>query len=441
MALSRSSLMAALSAGAVLCLSSTAATAAAPATMARVESDLPAGIRIGLARPSAEPANSRNNGRARGGQGIALADATGRPLYAATAECAAACLEKWQPAMAAAGAKATGHFTLVSNGAGERQWAYQGKALYTAVDGPNFSTPLVLPTWDALRPPQTLGLEIADRGENGMKLAVINTKTWIKTPFSIGSAEYRLAPGMVLAVGVAGNNPMGDPLYTFSGTPEQEKALPATFKPHYAAGISLPVGDFTIRTRTDGSLQWAYKGSALYTCDCDVSAGDLNGAGAAPGIAPAVAFKYYNPPEVLIKKDPLSVGRMIEAKTGKTLYFRDRLEDDYQPDHARPMLGTQDAKVGAMLGLAHCDAKCEKEYRPLYAPKDAQAQGYWTLYDRPDGKRQWAYKNYAIYTHVPEEPGTLDGNEKYLVQFEDGSGTEALPREFGLGLNWRALVP
>ena len=105
------------------------------------------------------------------------------------------------------------------------------------------------------------------------------------------------------------------------------------------------------------------------------------------------------------------------------------------------MLGTQDAKVGAMLGLAHCDTKCEKEWRPLYASKSAQAQGYWTIYDRPDGKRQWAYKNYAIYTHVPEAPGTLDGNEKYLVQFEDGSGVEALPREFGLGLNWRALVP
>jgi len=443
MAPSRSTLAAVLGAGAMLCLATPVLAATkAPMEMsiARIQSDLPVGIRIGLVRPVAAPVRGAVQGRDRAGQAVAFADSAGRPLYFSDAACAADCLERWKPALAEANAVPTAHFTVV-NHAGQRQWAFQGKPLYTPVNSDSLSDPLELPLWDALRPPRTLGMEVRGSGEDGMKLALVNPKSWIKMPYSIGVAEYRLAPGQVLAVGVAGNNPMGKPLYTFSGTAQEEKALPAVFRPHYAAALSLGVGDFSVRTRTDDTPQWAYKGAPLYTCDCDVSVGDLNGEGLASGIAPAVAFAYANPKEVVVKKDPLSIGRMVEASTGRTLYFRDRLEDDYQPDNTRPLLGTHDAKVGAMLGLAHCDAKCEKEWRPLFAPKDAKPHGYWTIYDRPDGKRQWAYKNYALYTYLKEGPGRLDGNEKYLVQFEDGTGSEALPKEFGLGLNWRAAVP
>ena len=90
------------------------------------------------------------------------------------------------------------------------------------------------------------GVGLSGQGEDGMMLVRVAPRSWTNMPFSIGVAEYRLAPGQVLAVGVAGNNPMGKPLYTFTGTPEQEKALPAMFKPQYAAGLSLPVGDFTV---------------------------------------------------------------------------------------------------------------------------------------------------------------------------------------------------
>jgi predicted lipoprotein with Yx(FWY)xxD motif len=201
------------------------------------------------------------------------------------------------------------------------------------------------------------------------------------------------------------------------------------------------MGDFTIRERPDATRQWAYKGAALYACDCDISTGDLNGKEAAPGIAPAVLVNYYVPPQVAIEKDSLAIGRIVEAKTGKTLYYRDRLIDDYTPDHARPVVGTMSPAVGASLGLKHCDARCEKEWHPFLAPKNAQPQGYWSFYVRADGAHQWAYKSSALYTHAPERPGTLDGNETYELKIEDGHGGSAGPPEFGLGLAWRAVVP
>jgi predicted lipoprotein with Yx(FWY)xxD motif len=96
--------------------------------------------------------------------------------------------------------------------------------------------------------------------------------------------------------------------------------------------------------------------------------------------------------------------------------------------------------VGATLGLKHCDAKCEKEWQPLLAPPHAQPHGYWSIYVRPDGKRQWAYREAALFTHVTDPPGTLYGNETYDIRYDDGFGNSA-PEEFGMGLLWRALVP
>jgi hypothetical protein len=117
------------------------------------------------------------------------------------------------------------------------------------------------------------------------------------------------------------------------------------------------------------------------------------------------------------------------------------LKDDYTPDHARPQLGTQDPGIGAMLNTKHCDAECEKDWHPLLASANAQPEGYWSIYTRADGKRQWAYKNCALYTHANEPPGSLDGNETYTIAFDNGLRSKPVPEEFGLGMEWRALVP
>lgn len=409
--------------------------------VARIPSDLPVGVRIGYSKIvkviRADLGLGRGGGE-KGEEAILFADAQGRPFYSLPtgAECADACLKKFQPAAVPLGANAAGGFTIVNG-----NWSFQGKALYVALDGPKLGVPLRLEEKDALPSFGYInGMEVTE-GKDGMKLLRVAPRTWTKMPFSIGVAEYRLAPGQVLVAGVSGVNPMGKPLYAFSGTPEQEKALPSMFKPQYAGAFSLPIGDFTVHMRSDGTPQWSYRGATLYTCSCDISLGSLNGEGVVPGMAPAMMVRYSVPKEVTLQKDPLVVGRMVEASTGKTLYFRDRLVDAYIHENMRPILGTISTEISATLGTKFCDAKCEREWKPFWAPKDAQPQGYWSVYDRADGKRQWAYKNAALYTHAKEAPGSVDGNETFIVEFENGHGGQALPKEFGLGVAWRALVP
>jgi len=417
-------------------------------TIKPAAADYPAGIRTGIVRMStdgsgAAPARATPPER-REVHAVVFADTAGHPLsFSPTgADCTGPCVQKWQPAFAEAGSQAVGDWTFVSQGSGKRQWAFRGKPLYFRVgDDDVIDKPAVFPDYDPTDPWFTIGIPLKSSAADGMQLALIEPQHWIEMPFNMSVAEFRLAPGQVLVGSVTGNNPMGRPLYTFSGTAEQENKLPTMFKPEYAAALDLPMGDFTIRERADGTRQWAYQGAALFTCDCDVSTGDLNGKGAAPGIGPAVLVHYFLPPQVAIKKDSLAVGYMVEARTGKTLYYRDRLIDDYTPDHARPVVGTMSPTVGASLGLKHCDARCEKEWHPFLAPKDAHPQGYWSFYVRADGTHQWAYKSSALYTHATDKPGSLDGNETYNINIEDGHGGKAAPAEFGLGLAWRAVVP
>lgn len=417
--------------------------AADQSAVVRIPSDLPSGVRIGYARVVKAIRGSTALKTLRGsvelaGGTVVFADAEGRPFYSLPtgAECADACLKNFQPAAAPVGASAVGGFTSV-NGI----WSFRGRALYVALEGPKLTDPWNIDESDSNRPIlRDFGLEITE-GKDGMQLVRVAPKAWTKMPFSIGVAEYRLAPGQVLAVGVSGSNPMGKPLYAFSGTPEQEETLPSMFKPQYAGAFSLPIGDFTVHIRDDGTSQWAYRGATLYTCSCDISLGSLNGEGVSAGMAPAMMVRYFVPKEVVLKKDPLVVGRMVEASTGKTLYFRYRLVDAYSHDNTRPMFGLVNAHLAAGIGTKLCDAKCEKEWKPLWAPKDAKSEGYWSIYERADGKRQWAYMNAAVYTHANEAPGSLDGDETFDVDFEDGFGGQALPKEFGLGVAWRALVP
>ncbi len=443
MRLIKFALMAAVSAGASLGLiaSPSDAAAAGPLEMARLSSDIPTGVQIGLSRPMPNVTGAAYRGIAQEGnyeRAVVFYDAEGRPFYtpAEGSACAEECLKTWRPAAAPPKATEVGGFKIVNG-----NWVFRDKPVYVPLSSPKIGDPYPFPSNDdILRPNYPNGLAVQENWD-GMRLVRLAPTSWMELPTTIGVAEYRLAPGQILAAGAGGTNPMGKALYAFTGTPEQEKALPAMFKPEEAAALTLPVGDFTIRERPDGLRQWAYKGATLYTCTCDITIGALNGEGTAAGLAPAVVYAYSVPAEVILKKDNLALGRMVEARTGKTLYFRDRMQDDYQPDRARNMYGTVNAQIAAGFGMAHCSAACEKEWKPLLAPKDALPTGYWSIYGRPDGKRQWAYKNAAVYTFAKEGPGALDGNERYKIAFEDGHGDMPMPKEFGMGIAWRALVP
>lgn len=69
----------------------------------------------------------------------------------------------------------------------------------------------------------------------------------------------------------------------------------------------------------------------------------------------------------------------------------------------------------AGLELPELDQRptCAQEWPPLLAPKDAAALGKFTVVERKDGAKQWAYDGLALYTSVLDQrPGDTYGGTK-----------------------------
>lgn len=78
-------------------------------------------------------------------------------------------------------------------------------------------------------------------------------------------------------------NESGMTLYVFDKDSGGKSACngPCTgnWPPLMATAASMPMGDYSIITRADGSKQWAYKGRPLYTWKNDKKPGDITGDG------------------------------------------------------------------------------------------------------------------------------------------------------------------
>jgi predicted lipoprotein with Yx(FWY)xxD motif len=62
-------------------------------------------------------------------------------------------------------------------------------------------------------------------------------------------------------------------------------------------------------------------------------------------------------------------------------------------------------------GVSACYDKCATNWPPLLAAADAKAEGDWSLGDRKDGAKQWAYKGKPLYLWIKDEkPGDTTGD-------------------------------
>ena len=68
---------------------------------------------------------------------------------------------------------------------------------------------------------------------------------------------------------------------------------------------------------------------------------------------------------------------------------------------------------------------------------DAKPTGYWGVYDRADGTKQWSYYGYALYTYEGDKDmGSVEVYDD-IDHFEVAGGT---PNE-GIPLHWRVAPP
>lgn len=329
--------------------------------------------------------------------------------------CEGACASDWPPVLAPAGAAAEGDWSIVVRADGGRQWAYRGKPLYRSVKDT---------AWGELK------------GDNASGVWHVAVPAWADAPRppGIGIREIAEALGQGLV------DDRGMAIYSGPAAGDTE-ADAHRFEPVPAPQIVQPIGDFTIVDRPDGVRQWVYKGHPLYTYDGDVRLGDANGVGVDPRYAIALVAKYFVPAEVALRPDE-KLGGIWTGKDGKSLYFRDITRFTANGSHSARGGDPGVPQVGRVLGLMGCDGPCETSHPPLIAPADAQPSGYWTLYDRPDGRRQWAYNGYALYgAAADQKPGDLKGNDNYDVPRVETVALRAAVDPYGSGLFWHVSTP
>ena len=64
-------------------------------------------------------------------------------------------------------------------------------------------------------------------------------------------------------------------------------------------------------------------------------------------------------------------------------------------------------------GMSNCYDKCAVAWPPLAAAADAKADGEWTVVERKDGTKMWAYEGKPVYTYVEDKKaGDMMGEGK-----------------------------
>ena len=400
---------------------------------------------------------------------VVFADDKGQILYTSSDDtpgksaCDAKCTETWQPALVDDGAVAEGHWSIIVRDDGTRQWAFRDRPLYTytlenrtkeekeaatkaaeavvkaarddaeAAGNEADNDDAVKAAEEKLKAERALAsARGAGQGQghevDGHQVVEILPEQWVNVPNGVAIQEVRTAPGQIFT------NQNGMPLYTFSGTIESS-SLRDSWSPFEASQLALPVGDFTVVARPDGIYQWAFQGQPLYTHLDDRYYGDSNGKDADPQFSLVYALRYFMPEGIQIAKNTI-YGGLLSKDDGQILYVRESASGG--SDGALRGDRGKDT-IGKRIALTGCDEDCEKTWKPLLASPEAKPSGYWTLYDREDGAKQWAYFGYALYSYDGDVQN-LGSTEIYdpVLHYEadaEGKASSKFP------LHWRVAPP
>jgi len=82
--------------------------------------------------------------------------------------------------------------------------------------------------------------------------------------------------------------------------------------------------------------------------------------------------------------------------------------------------------AGLILPYADQGVTCAQVWPPALAPEDAEEVGKWTLVERKNGAKQWAYDGFPLYTsNLDKKPGDVLGGTK--IQSGVDSGVVRVP--------------
>ncbi len=354
-----------------------------------------------------------------------LGDSEGRPLYtydadqSGTSSCYEQCAQEFPPFLALAHAAPQGDWSILMRTDHLRQWCYQGKPLYryagtdpagepngaTGVGGGVFGTSADPARYD---PASKLLSPKA-----GWRRAAYTPERSTVMPPNVELDGLAIADGFGF-VDAASHR-------TIYASPPSHR-LANEWRPLRASALALPLGDFSIIRRKDGTRQWTYKGEALYTYAGDYAPGEVTGIFAGDkAVQAALAYRNFMPTNVEVRHFPLR-GPLMTTSQGQTLYFIARFFALYGGRETRGGYGVSynDAKSQSTQA---CQDQCTSTWKPLLAASNAQAGGYWEVISRSDGTRQWSFKGSPLYTYVGDRtPGDIKGNNRHVIVYGGSEG-------------------
>ncbi len=385
---------------------------------------------------------------------IAFASADGKTFYTygpdpvGQSVCKEKCAEIWPPAEVIEGAEPVGHWTIIERGDGTRQWALHGKPLYTYVKDVDVGSV-------GGNSPKRYGRG-PHIGERGAKLAPIpedeplpeNWAPALQFPTSTDLMPPDLSVREIQdATGLALVSSEDRTLYVFDSDINSDMELcgsPCPWSPVIAPQLASTIGDFVAVSRTDGVRQWTYKGLGLYTFAGDLGREDANGDGVYENWHVAHVERNYMLDSVSIQVSH-RLGKVLATAEGQTLYRRDSYLFQSGSGHGQRRGVLVRPAVGRDIGT---DPKCREQcdmWHPFLAPDDAVARGYWDVYPREDGTRQWAYQGYALWTYDGDKsPGDINADDDWQITWDisqDSAIDIGTPYDGVAALYWAAAFP
>jgi predicted lipoprotein with Yx(FWY)xxD motif len=377
-------------------------------------------------QPTAQPSSIPYNASFRMtpiGNGNVLSTYGGMTLYTYDRDtlnqsnCYGDCARTWKPFLANATSRPGGSLTLINRSDGTKQWAQNGRPLYTFAQdvgpgdyrGDNFNN-----VWHVVR--------------DGSRVIYQPTATTYQPEAAAFNSAFRVnttSEGGVLATS------RGMTLYTYDKDLRNQSQCyndcAKTWPPYLGNSNSRPSGNLTLIERKDGSLQWADNGRPLYTFVKDTTVGEMQGAGNSHKNWQVVRDGYQISTSQPVYQAP-AVQPAYQAATYQPTYQAATYQPTYQATTVPYNTAFQTIQTGSgdilstsrgltlytyesdVRNQSNCYGECARYWKPYLGSVTTRTGGDLTLIARADGTNQWADNGQPLYTYFEDRsPGEMKG--------------------------------
>lgn len=299
------------------------------------------------------------------------------------------CIQKWPPFRPSATANPAGRWSIKSRPDGSKQWAYEGRFVYTSTKD---------------KAPGNV------HGSDGDLFGAWKT---VRVPlgFPPNVKLTRTLDGLILATN--DNQPL------FAATdviawPSVQDWVPLT-----APLMAEPKGDWNIATLENGTKQWSFKGTLLYLPGKNMTHEKIRGAN---GLWQTVVYQRNERAPAPFTMHYTLAGWVYADGRGKSTYVFSC--QDETPDS----LSCDEPGDPAVYRSSICGSpeNCAREWQPVLADDDAKPAGNWDIDNVPHppfldaagvygenvpAVRAWTYRGRPVYTFAADrKPGDIRGH-------------------------------